>query len=134
MNMSPQQAQRLVLISVFGLLVIAAYRGNLSNENESLWKRLWGTGVLAIMLGLVADVAPTIAGPFAVLILAGSVTNGGDKALHNFLGKLGGGSSASTGPAGPHGPNLGPQGGTRPNNKGPAGPQGPNLGNQGGTK
>jgi hypothetical protein len=88
-NQSPQQAQRYVLISVFGLLVIAAYRGKLSTADVSFTKRLWGTGVLAVMLGLIADVAPQIAGPFALLILAGSVTHGGDKALQNFLGKIG---------------------------------------------
>jgi ABC-type Co2+ transport system permease subunit len=81
------QAQRYVLISVFGLLIVAAYRGKLSDNKESFSKRLWGTGVLAIMLGLVADVAPQIAGPFAALILLGSLTTGGDKALNNFLGK-----------------------------------------------
>lgn len=96
MNQSPQQAQRYVLISVIGLLVIAAYRGKLTGGDVPLAKRLWGTGVLAIMLGLVADVAPQIAGPFAMLILVGSVTNGGDKAIHNFLAKASGGSTGPT--------------------------------------
>ena len=103
--MSPQQAQRYVLISVFGLLVISAYRGKLSTKDVSFQKRLWGVGVLAVMLGLIADVAPQIAGPFAILVLVGDITNGGDKALHNFLGKVGGGTVApGKAPAGPRGP------------------------------
>ena len=128
MNTSPQQAQRLVVISVLGLLIVAAYRGNLSDSQESIWKRLWGTGVLAIMLGIIADIAPQIAGPFALLILAGSVTGGGDKALHNFLGKLTGGGTISQasnpkGPPGPSGPT--PSTAKHPKAKGPPGPAGP---------
>ena len=90
MNVTPASARRWVLISVFGLLAIAAYRGKLSTTDVSFTKRLWGTGVLAIMLGLVADVAPQIAGPFAVLVLVGSFTNGGDQAIQNLLGKVSG--------------------------------------------
>lgn len=100
MNTTSAQAQRYVLISVIGLLVIAAYRGKLDTAQLPFAKRLWGTGVLAIILGLVADVAPQIAGPFSILILVGSVTNGGDKALHNFLGKASGSSSPSSGAGG----------------------------------
>lgn len=96
MTSSPAQAQRLVLISVFALLGIAAYRGNLSDAQVPLEKRLWGSGVLAVMLGLLADVAPTIAGPFAILIVVGSLTSGGDKAIQSFLGKVSGGSSSSS--------------------------------------
>ena len=92
---SPAQAQRLVLISVFGLLAIATYRGKLSDARVTTSKRLWGTGVLAVMLGLAADVAPQVAGPFALLVLVGSFTSGGDKAIQNFLGKVGGQSSSS---------------------------------------
>lgn len=98
---SPAQAQRLVLISVFALLGIATYRGKLSDAKVTATKRLWGTGVLAIMLGLAADVAPQVAGPFAVLIVVGSLTSGGDKALTNFLGKISGGSNVATTPAKP---------------------------------
>ena len=96
MNVTTTQARRYVLISVFGLLAIAAYKGNLADSQVSFSKRLWGTGVLAIMLGLAADVAPQIAGPFAVLVLVGSFTSGGDKAIQNLLGKVSGtGTTAS---------------------------------------
>ena len=100
MTDSPAQAQRLVLISVFALLGIAAYRGNLADAQVPLEKRLWGSGVLAVMLGLLADVAPKIAGPFALLIVVGSLTSGGDAAIQGFLGKVSGGSSSSSGKGG----------------------------------
>ena len=90
MNVTTTQARKYVLISVFGLVAIAAYKGNLADSQVSFSKRLWGTGVLAIMLGLAADVAPSIAGPFAVLVLVGSFTSGGDKAIQNILGKVSG--------------------------------------------
>ncbi len=94
--MNTRTAQRYVLISILGLLVINTYRGKLTTADIGFTKRMWGTGVLAIVLGLVSDVAPQVAGPFAVLVLVGSLTSGGDKALHNFLGKLGGTATGST--------------------------------------
>lgn len=86
----PAQARRLVLISVFGMLVISAYRGKLTSTTQGagFLKRMWGVGVVAILLGLLADVAPQIAGPFAVLVVVGMLTNGGDQALQNLLGKV----------------------------------------------
>lgn len=95
----PAQARRLVLISVFAMLAISAYRGKLTSGSGGVGflKRLWGVGVVAIMLGLLADVAPTVAGPFAVLIVVGMLTNGGDKAIQNFLGKASGGGGGGGG-------------------------------------
>lgn len=95
MNVTTTQARKYVLISVLGLIAIAAYKGNLKDSQVSFSKRLWGTGVLAIMLGLAADVAPTVAGPFAVLVLVGSFTSGGDKAIQNLLGKVSGAPAAA---------------------------------------
>ena len=95
MHPSTQQAKKYVLVSVLGLLVIATYRGNLCDSKVTFAKRLWGAGVLAIMLGLLADVAPQVAGPFAILTLLGSLTNGGDEAINNALGKVSGGGTSS---------------------------------------
>ena len=95
MTRDPATARRYVLFAVFGLLAINAYRGQLSSADVSFSKRLWGTGVLAIMLGFAADVAPTVAGPFALLVLVGSLTNGGDKAIQNALGKLSGSAASA---------------------------------------
>ena len=91
MRPDAQTARRYVLLSIFGLLAISAYRGKLTSNQGGIGfaKRIWGVGWLAIMLGVAADVAPTIAGPMALLILLGSFTSGGDKAIQNMLGKLG---------------------------------------------
>ncbi len=99
-------ARRTVLISIVALLALNTYKGRLSTQDVTTTKRLWGTGVVGIMLSLLADVAPNVAGPFAALVVLGSLTNGGDKALQNLLGKASGrtiaptaGSSSSPAPA-----------------------------------
>lgn len=124
MNMSPAQAKKIVLLSVLGLLIVATYRGRKGTVPTST--RLWGTGWLAVMLGVGADVAPQVAGPFALLVLVGSLTNGGDKAFSNLLAHAGAGTaSASQGPPGPHGPVGAPQSPAPSPSQGPPGPQGP---------
>lgn len=96
---SPQDktsARKLVLVSIAMLLVMNVYKARTGAEG-SAFKRLWGTGVLGVMLAIVADFAPQIAGPFALLVALGSFTHGGDKALESFLGKVsaaGGGQGA----------------------------------------
>ena len=112
---NPATARKLVLISVFGLLIIATYKGRTGTVPTST--RLWGTGWLAIMLGIAADLAPGVAGPFALLILAGSLTNGGDKAFTNLLSRAGG-----TGPQGVHAPGSHGTPTSGPPPKGPGGP------------
>lgn len=93
----PAKARRMVLVSVFGLLAIAAYRGRLTGSGADVpfAKRVWGVGVVAIILGITADFAPQIAGPFAVLMVVGSLTKGGDQAIQNFLGKASGGGNTT---------------------------------------
>lgn len=95
--MNPTQARRLVLISLVGLLGMAAYRGNLSGD-RGLSYRLWGVGMLGTMLSVAADFVPQVAGPFALLVLLGYATSGGDKAIENVLGKVSG-SGAAPAPA-----------------------------------
>ena len=110
--MTPVSARRLVLVSLLGLLALAAYRGSLTSGD--LAKRLWGVGMLGLMLTVAADFAPTVAGPFALLVFLGYASAGGDAAIENVLGKISGGSSvtaaASNAPAGP----VGPVGSTTP--------------------
>ena len=117
--MNSVAARKMVLVSVLGLLIVATYKGRSGKVPTST--RLWGTGWLAVMLGVTADFAPQIAGPFSLLILAGSLTNGGDKAFINLLGKAGAGTAPARNraPAGPRGPV-----GTAKAHA-PAGPQGP---------
>ncbi len=72
-----------------GLLGLGVYKGNVSGD-VGLAKRLWGIGALGLFLTLAADVAPSVAGPLAFLVLIGYATDGGDKAIQNFLGKVSG--------------------------------------------
>lgn len=125
--MSTVQARRVVLVCVMGLLIVATYKGKSGKVPTST--RLWGTGWLAIMLGIAADFAPSVAGPFALLILAGSLTSGGDQAFTNLLGRAGAGGSVNqkSNPSGPPGP-AGPTGPDAPpvnQNTNPSGPPGP---------
>ena len=113
----------MVLVSAFLLAAIAVYRDRKSGAGNT-FRALWGVGVVSLVLSIVADFAPTIAGPFAVLTVLGSLTNGGDKLIQNALGKVGtaspsttpGGTTASgsTNPPRPASPaGTTPAGGTR---------------------
>ncbi len=82
--MSSQQAKQTVLVAMLILIAISVYRQKA--DPGTLYKRVWGTGVLGLMLSLLADFAPAIAGPFAVVTVLGTMTKGGDKALLNLLG------------------------------------------------
>jgi hypothetical protein len=96
---NPTSARKMVLVSMFGLLVIAVFRARQPDTDVHLFRRLWGVGVLGLMLSVMADFAPTLAGPFALLTLLGAFTNGGDKAIQNFLSGLSGSSGGSSAPA-----------------------------------
>ena len=86
---SPAAARKAVLLSAFALLGIAVYRENQGQKNQgSLYKRVWGVSVMSMMLAILADFAPAIAGPFALLTVLGSLTNGGDAAIQNLLGGI----------------------------------------------
>lgn len=88
--MTGVQARKAVLVSMVALLAIAYYRTAKGENEGSVYRRLWGTGVLFMFLSTLADFAPNIAGPFAGLTVLGSLTNGGDRALQNALGRVGG--------------------------------------------
>lgn len=81
--MDTTSSKRLVLISALAMTVISVYRAN--QGETQVYKRLWGTGVLWLVLSFAADIAPQIAGPFSVLVVLGMLTNGGDKAIQNLL-------------------------------------------------
>lgn len=90
MNASTAQARRVVLLSVLVLFAVNTYRGRLSTADVTVTKRLWGTGMLAVMLGFAADLAPQVAGPFAALIALSLFTKTGDAAFTNLLGHASG--------------------------------------------
>lgn len=98
MNVTPQTARRWVLVSMVLLLVMGAYKGSKPGD-VGMAKRLWGVGMLGTMLCIAADFVPSVAGPFALLVVLGYATTGGDKAITNVLGKVSGTGSASSAPS-----------------------------------
>jgi hypothetical protein len=64
--MSPQTAKVLVLGSTGAMFALVLLD---SSSTDSRIRRLWPLAVVSVGLALVADVAPEIAGPFAVLVL-----------------------------------------------------------------
>lgn len=86
---SPASARKLVLLSILGLSAIAFYRSRRPETDVNLYRRLWGVGMLGLMLSVLADFAPSVAGPFALLVLLGSLTHGGDVAIQNALANVG---------------------------------------------
>lgn len=91
--MSPDkvQARKMVLVSALLLAVIAVYRDRKQGAGDT-FHALWGVGVFSMLLSLVADFAPTIAGPFAVLALLGSLASGGSA---NIVDKAFGGATTA---------------------------------------
>lgn len=87
--MSPDkvQARKMVLVSAFLLAAIAVYRDRSSGAGDT-FRALWGVGVLSMLLSLLADFAPTIAGPFAALTVLGSLTSGGTSIIDKVLGTV----------------------------------------------
>ncbi len=82
--MSPTKSKQIVLVSMVALIAIAVYREKQDRADVGLFKRIWGTGALGVFLSLIADFAPSVAGPFAGLIVLGALTHGGDQALVNL--------------------------------------------------
>lgn len=88
MNPNKVQARKMVLVSVFLLALISVYRDRQTSSPEGTYRQLWGVGVVGMFLSLLADFLPTIAGPFAGLIVLGSLTNGGERIIANALGLI----------------------------------------------
>lgn len=104
-------ARRLVLVSIGWMAGVALYDSRVRG-NGNTFKRMWGVGVIGLMLSLAADVAPQIAGPFAALTALGvTFSPNGEQALLNFLGGAvtGAPSGAATAHTGGTRPEGGPQ-------------------------
>lgn len=82
--MTSESARKLVLVSMLLLAAISYYRVR-QGDQGALYKRLWGVGVIGLVLSVAADFVPGLAGPFSLLVLLGSLTNGGDQAIQGAL-------------------------------------------------
>lgn len=77
--MTPDASKRLVFLAGAGMAtyVLIAARGG-RKDPERTYKSLWAIGVVTLGLSIVADFAPQVAGPFALLVfLAMAVRNSG---------------------------------------------------------
>lgn len=64
--MSPQSAKTMVLLA--GGLMFATI-GIRRGQIQDPFKFAWAAGVITLFLSVLADVAPEVAGPFAILVL-----------------------------------------------------------------
>jgi hypothetical protein len=111
-NLTPDkvQARKMVLVSIFLLALLSTYRDRKDASAKGTFRVLWGVGVVGMFLSLLADFLPQIAGPFAVLIVLGSLTNGGEQIIERALGLLAtpGATAAPAPVTAPHSPNNRP--------------------------
>lgn len=68
--MNASQAQQVVFLGAF---VTAAVVVASTNDEEQRFKALWAIGLLSVGLAAVADIAPQLAGPFAIMIAVAAV-------------------------------------------------------------
>jgi hypothetical protein len=81
-------ARKMVLVGTLVLAGINVYRSKKgTGTSVSFYKRMWGTGVVGVMLATLADFAPQVAGPFIVLVDGIMLTKYGDGLFGNALSK-----------------------------------------------
>ncbi len=68
--MNTAQASRIVVICAFIEAAFILARARRGTAHDATVKSLWAIGVVTLGLSMVADFAPQVAGPFAVLMLA----------------------------------------------------------------
>ena len=79
-------ARKMVLVGTFLLIGINIYRSTKgTGTTVSFYRRMWGTGVVGVMLAVLADFAPQVAGPFVVVVDLAMLTKYGDE----LFGRLG---------------------------------------------
>jgi hypothetical protein len=65
---NPATARRVVLLSLGTMFAVTTVRHAQGKTSGDTYRRLWATGALALLLSALADFAPDVAGPFALLI------------------------------------------------------------------
>jgi hypothetical protein len=89
LNPTKVQARKMVLVSMLLLFAIQMYRDRKVESPQGTYRTFWAVGVVGLFLSLLADFVPQIAGPFAALVVLGSLTNGGEAALTKLVGVVG---------------------------------------------
>lgn len=87
--MNAVQARKVVLASIGIMAAVSLYKQHTGKAatQQGTYRTLWGVGVVGVLLSLLADFAPAIAGPFAILVALGSITHGGENLINDVLGK-----------------------------------------------
>lgn len=86
--MTSEQASRLVIASLVIVSVTAIF-GDVGTGKTPKPRLFIAGGVLYLMLGLLSDFAPSIAGPMAILVAIAVVLNQGEGAYGAFAKRLG---------------------------------------------
>jgi len=107
-------ARRMVLVSMLLLALITTYKDRQRTRDQGptkdTFRVFWVVGVVGMLLSILADFVPQIAGPFAGLVVLGSFFNGGEKVIEQALGVITPPASSSSRPAAPSAPGPGSQG------------------------
>lgn len=78
-EMSEQTANRLVMLFLFGGIAFALVRKK-NSDAKTTYRRIWGTTILSVAGAAMAGFAPSIVGPYFLLIIIAYAT-GNFKAL-----------------------------------------------------
>jgi len=86
--MTSEQASRLVVASLV-IVSLTAIFGNVGTGKNPKPRLFIAGGIVYLLLGLLSDFAPAVAGPMAVLIAIAVVLNQGQGAFGAFAKRLG---------------------------------------------
>jgi hypothetical protein len=93
-------SKRIVLVSMMGMLGVSLARKSGSNFAGS-FQKVYAVTIVGLVLSLIADIAPSIAGWFSLLVFTGYLTPAGQQAVYNLLSKATGGQIGAGGPVPP---------------------------------
>lgn len=84
--MSESTANKLVLFFLFGGIAFALIRKK-NTDVQTTYRRIWGTTILSVAGAAMAGFAPSIVGPYFLLVIIAYAT-GNIKALGGAVGTL----------------------------------------------
>lgn len=108
------QARKMVLAGLLVLTLVTVYKDRRKSTPAGSFRTFWGVGVVGMFLSLLADFLPQIAGPFAMLIALGSLSNGGEQLIEKALGVISPQATSTTAPGSSSPPGQGSSPGPPP--------------------